>query len=201
MPRVAPSTVAAQKRSLRVLRAEFFKRKGDLRDMVDKKRAILNEVREKIRKLEAEVKEAQEEVSEEFDSGSSLFPGSSSESDSSDSPPPVPKKAAAPSPKGKSGPPKKSPDGKGAPAKKKKDESEVKERKARTCRPRIPPGEEAPNHRGSPNAEGLLYPGFDEDDRRYCPACEQLRRGFPNATRAHRPKEMPCPWAPVAGKS
>ncbi|CAE6910095.1 unnamed protein product [Symbiodinium natans] len=63
MPRVATSAVSPQKRSLRVLRAEYFKRKGDIRDIVHTKTAILNEVRDKIRKLEGEIKEAEEELS------------------------------------------------------------------------------------------------------------------------------------------
>ena len=71
----------------------------------------------------------------------------------------------------------------------------------RERRPFIPPGESAPDHRGKPNAQGELYPGFRQSDSRYCEACEQLRRGFKSATKAHRPKAGVCAWAPMAGKA
>ena len=211
MPRVVATKMMAQRRSLRVLRAEYAKRKGDLRDLVKTKKSLLSDVRGKITKLEKEVKAAGEEVSEEFDSGSSLFPGSSSESSSEETPAPARKDRPEPVTKEKprSSKPfvvRKPLSSKPIAAGKKvkpgdqEDEDKEKKGKVRQVRPLVAPGAAAPNHRGSPNAEGILYPGFVVDDPRYCEACEQLRRGFPNATRAHRPKDGPCAWAPLARK-
>ena len=86
MPRVAATSVMPQRRTLRVLRAEYAKRKGDLRDLAKTKKGLLR-ARAKITKVEQEVKAAQEELSEDFDSGSSLFTSSSSESVSEDTRP------------------------------------------------------------------------------------------------------------------
>ena len=215
MPRVSASSVAPQKRALRVLRAEFSKRKGDLRDLVKSKQAVMEEIRGKIVKLEKEVKAANEELSEEFDSGSSLFPSSESESESADSALPgaakrvrVPiskQKGAdnAPTPSfiGKPEHLKQGVDGDAVEETRKQADGKPRTVGARKARPYLPPGADAPEHRGSPNSEGVLYPGFAEGDPKRCDACEQLRRGFPRATKAHRPKEMPCPWAPLAKHS
>ena len=70
----------------------------------------------------------------------------------------------------------------------------------RERRPWIPPGEPAPDHKGKPDAHGELYPDFSKTDPRYCEACEQLRRGWKSATKAHRPKVGTCAWAPLSRK-
>ena len=68
---------------------------------------------------------------------------------------------------------------------------------ARQKRPRLSPGADAPNHNGKPNEKGELYPGLAKGDPKFCAACDQLRRGFTNATRAHRPAGGGvCEWAP-----
>ena len=199
MPRGPATSVPAQRRSLRVLRAEYLKRKGDLREMVVAKKAIMAQLRAKITKLEEEILGAHETLSQEFDSGSSLFATSDSESSSSD-------KAEAPSEtpatKAKAAPSKKTDGATGQEVKNMKEKEGKKPPKAvgREQRPRLPPGAPAPNHRGKPNSQGVLYPGFAQSDPRYCDACEQLRRGFPSATKAHRPKDGPCQWAPLAKK-
>ena len=70
----------------------------------------------------------------------------------------------------------------------------------RESQPWIQPGEPAPDHRRKPDADGELYPGFSKTDPRYCEACEQLRRGWKSATKAHRPKVGLCAWAPLSRK-
>ena len=56
--------VEAKKRNHRLLRAEFHKRKGDIRDMYRQKMRILKGVRGKITRVEAELIEAKEQLSE-----------------------------------------------------------------------------------------------------------------------------------------
>ena len=59
------------------------------------------------------------------------------------------------------------------------------EGRLRKRRPFLAPGAPALDHRGWPNSEGVYFPGFGESGPRHCAACEQLRRGFPSATKAH----------------
>ena len=59
----------AKKRNHRLLRAEFHKRKGDIRDMYQQKMRILKGVRGKITRVEAELIEAKEQLSQDFSSG------------------------------------------------------------------------------------------------------------------------------------
>ena len=181
----AKTTVGAQRQSLRTLRKDYHKRKADLRKLVKARKTAMDNIRADISNLETEIKEANEELSVDFDSGSSLFPSSDPGSSSTDS---SSKESAAKPSKGKSQPSKK-----GAVT-----EGDNKQGQRRKRRPFLAPGAPAPNHRGWPSSKGEYYPGFVEGDPRHCQACEQLRRGFPNATRAHRPKDMPCPWAPLA---
>ena len=67
-----PSTMDAKRRALRVHRAEYTKRKGDLRELFRNKVRLLHQTRRRITKLEKEIVANGEELSEEFDSGSSL---------------------------------------------------------------------------------------------------------------------------------
>ena len=177
MPKTSKATVAAQRKSLRTLRKDFLKRKADLRNIVKTKKSALVQVRADIKHLEEEIKKENEELSVEFDSGSSCFSSSDSESSSASNSSDASKKKA--SPKGKA-----------------RADGTIRKAKPRNKLPFLPPGAPAPNHRGWPNSEGVRYPGFVEDDPRHCAACEQLRRGFLSATKAHRPTDMPCPWAP-----
>lgn len=57
--------------------------------------------------------------------------------------------------------------------------------------PFLAPGEPAPNHRGKPDADGVLYPGFPKGDPRRCDACEVLRRGFSRTGKKHNDN---CRW-------
>ena len=66
-----------------------------------------------------------------------------------------------------------------------------KARRSKADFPDVPPGEPAPRHRGKANAQGELYPGYRKGDPRRCACCEQLRRGFPSATKGHR---AGCLW-------
>ncbi|CAE7231576.1 unnamed protein product [Symbiodinium natans] len=65
-------------------RAQYLKRKGDIRDMLRQKVRVLKGVRGKIQKVEEELKDAGEAPSESFSSGSSVRACSSSSSDSDD---------------------------------------------------------------------------------------------------------------------
>ena len=191
-----------------------MKRKGDLRELFRNKVRLLHQTRRRITKLEKEIVANGEELSEEFDSGSSL--GHGSDTSSSDEAPGAPlmhspsdepgSASTAPPAKALPAPPR--PKAKATPAVKKTAEKSGKEgedgkpkgRGVREYRPFIPPGEPAPNHRGKQDIHGQLCPGFVETDPRYCSACEQLRRGFNSATKPHRPKVGVCAWAPLAGK-
>ena len=213
MPGTRSQNMEAKKRNLKVLQAEFQKRKGDMRDMFKQKMRLLKGVRSKIRKVEAELVEADVELSDKFSSGSSVAVGSSSSSDSEKSDQDLPptntaniaeaatrkvtmersdkpvSKDIAPSSSEKPVPP-----SKGVDASK---DAAGGTGSARQRRPPVPPGEAAPNHYGKPNRNGDLYPGFAKGEPKFCPACDQLRRGFKNATRAHKPTDgSVCEWAP-----
>ena len=189
-PKVTKTNMATQRKALRALRKDFQKRKADLRTIVKNRKTAMTRIRADIKNLEEEIKTANEELSVEFDSGSSCFSSSDSESSSSSSKAPV--KEAVPSSKGKPQA------AQGAVPSPKGTLQEEGKRKRRRRLPFLVPGAPAPDHQGWPNSEGVYYPGFVQDDPRYCEACEQLRRGFRSATRAHRPKDMPCAWAPLA---
>ena len=205
--------VEAKKRNLRCLRAEYHKRKGDLRDMYKKKMCLLRGVRDKIRKLEADLVENDGNVSEPFSSGSSVAPCSSSSSDSDNEADNASCKATIPTPKAAAekkkvvGVDEAAPKGPASsnstkPAAHLQSSGKILDTKTASDgtskkRPRLSPGAEAPNHKGKPNLAGSLYPGFAKSDPKFCGACEQLRRGFVNATRAHRPVGGGvCEWAP-----
>ena len=64
-------------------------------------------------------------------------------------------------------------------------------RRSKEACPFILPGDPAPNHRGRPNAEGVLYPGFPKEHPLFCDACEVLRRCFNRTGKAHNPT---CAW-------
>ena len=177
----AKTTVGAQRRSLRTLRKDCHKRTADLRNLVKARKTAMDNIRADIINLEKEIKEANEELSVDFELVASSDSGSSSTDSSS-------KESAAKASKGKSQPSKK-----GAVA-----EGDNKQGQRCKRRPFLAPRAPAPNHRGWSNSKGEYYPGFVVDDPRHCPACEQLRCGFSSATKAHRPKDMPCPWAPLA---
>ena len=60
MPRIDPQVVESNKRNLRLLRADFHERQGDIRDMYRQKMRLLRGVCGKIRKIEAELIDAEE---------------------------------------------------------------------------------------------------------------------------------------------
>lgn len=215
---IMPSTGSSLRLGLGVLKAKFLQKKGALREDHKKMRKLLAAIKQK----EQELDDMEESRSSSFSSGSPLLEGSGSESEKEDSAAdsssktkgpsvPMPKGKAlvkAPPPKAEAHPPppatapvvvSKAP---GAPkaAKAAGNKGKPEGHKGRERRPFIPPGEPAPDHRGKANASGEYYPGFPQGDPRHCQACEQLRRGFWNATRPHRPKAGVCAWAPLAGK-
>ena len=78
----------------------------------------------------------------------------------------------------------------------KKAEVQATGRRSKQNFPEIPPGDDAPLHKGKPNAQGVRYPGYPKGDPTRCDSCEQLRRGFTRSSKAHRAE---CPWK-VHGK-
>ena len=98
---------------------------------------------------------------------------------------PKAKAPAASTPKAKTGPTPK------AKAQVKESQAPSSSRRSKHTFPEVPPQEEAPLHKGKPNAEGVRYPGFPKGDARRCEACEQLRRGFPSSGKKHNPE---CAW-------
>ena len=215
-----PSDGTSIRLSLGVMKAKFLQKKDTIRKDVRKLRAL----RATIKNKEEELDGMEEERSSSFSSGSPLLASesedekeevsqaSSVKKEASGTPSPAGKQplpAVASPPPPKSGAPKPSP----TPVLNKEvvvtpkvsgktsKEGPPKGKGVRERRPFISPGESAPDHRGKPNAQGELYPGFRQSDSRYCEACEQLRRGFKSATKAHRPKADVCAWAPMAGKA
>ena len=176
------SGIDACKRALRVTRAQFQRGVGDLREVIRKRSKGVKKTRGQLRKLEAKVKELGGALSEEVSDGSSVLYDTSSDSDSdmgSDDAKAEPssasdKASAAGMPKAKAVPTPK-----------------AKARRSKQSFPEVPPGENAPLHKGKPNAEGVRYPGFPKGDARRCEACEQLRRGFPSSGKKHNPD---CAW-------
>ena len=171
---------------------------GDLRDIVRKRSKCIKKSRGQLRKLEEKVKELGGTLSEDVSDYSSLLcstsseSGSSSESDNNEVAPTKPvdtactgKKTVAKTVQKESAPSSK--------AKSSGKETEVKTSGRRTKQtfPEVAPGKDAPLHKGKPNAEGVLYPGFPKGDPRRCDACEQLRRGFSRSSKAHL---KDCPW-------
>lgn len=212
-----PSTGSSIRLGLGLMKAKFLHKKGAIRTEHKKLRKLLDTIKKK----EQELDEMGEDRSSSFSSGSPVLNENTSGSEEEDvetggsyrvkgssvtqttgkevakaSPPkagtlpppsaPVPGSAATVSPKA---------------AATASTEGKPEGGKVRGRLPFIPPGEPAPNHKGRPNASGELYPGFPKQDPRYCDACEQLRRGFQNATNAHRPKAGSCPWAPITRKA
>ena len=190
------SGIDACKRALRVTRAQFQRGVGDLREVIRKRSKGVKKTRGQLRKLEAKVKELGGTLSEEVSDGSSVLCDTSSDSDSEmvSEDPKDPKEepstasdkaSAAGAPKAKAAPRPK--------AKARVNESEAPSsgRRSKQSFPDVPPGENAPLHKGKPNAEGVRYPGFPKGDARRCEACEQLRRGFPSSSKKHNP-DCPC---------
>ena len=178
--------LAAVKRSLRVARAGFNKAAGDLEAIIKRRVPKCKKRLRAVRQMEERVKELGGELSDEVSSRSSLLGSDSSDnssdsSDSSESEAQAPMEKAEAKPvaakKGKSekgdGKVVRGPASKKPPCRSKKDF------------PVIPPGEDAPNHRGKPNAEGVRYPGFHKGHPQYCKACEVLRRGFIRTGKSH----------------
>ena len=200
--------IDACKRALRVTRAQFQRGLGDLREVVRKRSKCVKKTRGHLRRLEAKLKDMGGTLSEEVSDGSSvLCDTSDSESStasednkataSSDSKGvtrdmtvdgqhlPKAKAAAAAAPKvqAKSVPK--------AKAKVAKGETPSSTRRSKHTFPEVPPGEHAPLHKGKPNAEGVLYPGYPKGHPMRCEACEQLRRGFTRSSKSHREQ---CAW-------
>ena len=73
----------------------------------------------------------------------------------------------------------------------KKAEVQATGRRSKQNFPEIPPGDDAPLHKGKPNAQSVRYPGCPKGDPMRCDSCEQLRRGFTRSSKAHRAE---CPW-------
>ena len=198
--------IDACKRALRVTRAQFRRGLGDLREIVRKRSKCVKKTRGHLRKLEAKVKDMGGALSEEVSDGSSVLCDTSSDSgsdtaseDSKGEPSSAsnngngkmelvsehmpkakaavvaaPKMQAKPAPKGKA----------------KVSEGEVPSsgRRSKQNFPEVAPGEDAPLHKGKPNAQGVLYPGFPKGHALRCEACEQLRRGFTRSSKSHRPQ-------------
>ena len=179
----------AVRRSLRVARAEFNRSTGDLKAIIDRRVPKCKKYLKKVRQLEKRAKDLRGELSDDVSSRSSLLGDSSSDdsSDSSESEAQAPTTKAEAKPvvaeEGKS----EKGDGKVVPG----SASKKPTRRSKDTFPFIAPGEYAPNHRGRPNAEGVLYPGFDKKHPQYCDACEVLRRGF---TRTGKPHRDGCVW-------
>ena len=187
------SGIDACKRALRVTRAQFQRGVGDLREVIRKRSKGVKKTRGQLRKLEAKVKELGGALSEEVSDGSSVLYDTSSDSDSdmgSDDAKAEPssasdKASAAAMPKAKAVPTPK------AKARVKESQAPSSGRRSKQSFPEVPPGENAPLHKGKPNAEGVRHPGFPKGDARRCEACEQLRRGFPSSSKKHNPD---CAW-------
>ena len=161
----AKTTVGAQRQSLRTLRKDYHKRKADLRKLVKARKTAMDNIRADISNLETEIKEANEELSVDFDSGSSLFPSSDSGSSSTDS---SSKESAAKPSKGKSQPSKK-----GAVT-----EGDNKQGQRRKRRPFLAPEHRLRTTGGGPAPEESTTRVFVEGDPRHCQACEQLAPWF-----------------------
>ena len=197
------------------MKAKWSQKKDTIRKECNKLKAM----RKTIKKKEEELDTMEEERSSSFSSGSPLLPSSGSESEKEDDSPAdkveatgsgVPPATGKPPPKAMVPPPPKSGTPQPPPAPVLKSAAAVPPKVSDTActgskpagkgvrekRPLIPPGEPAPDHNGKPDAHGELYPGFRKTDPRYCEACEQLRRGWKSATKAHRPKAGLCAWAP-----
>ena len=166
----AKTTAGAQRQSLRTLRKDYHKRKADLRKLVKARKTAMDNIRADISNLETEIKEANEELSVDFDSGSSLFPSSDSGSSSTDS---SSKESAAKPSKGKSQPSKK-----GAVT-----EGDNKQGQRRKRRPFLAPGAPAPNHRGVAQLQRRVLPGFR---RRRPAALPGMRTAAPWFSQRHK---------------
>ena len=201
--------IDACKRALRVTRAQFQRGLGDLREVVRKHSKCVKKTRGHLRRLEAKLKDMGGTLSEEVSDGSSVLCDTSSDSESSTASEdnkatassdskgvtrdmtvdgqrlPKAKAAAAAAPKvqAKSIPK--------AKAKVAKGETPSSARRSKHTFPEVPPGEHAPLHKGKPNAEGVLYPGYPKGHPMRCEACEQLRRGFTRSSKSHREQ---CAW-------
>ena len=201
--------IDACKRALRVTRAQFQRGLGDLREVVRKRSKCVKKTRGHLRRLEAKLKDMGGTLSEEVSDGSSVLCDTSSDSESSTASEdnkatassdskgvtrdmtvdgqhlPKAKAAAAAAPKveAKSVPK--------AKAKVAKGETPSSARRSKHTFPEVPPGEHAPLHKGKPNAEGVLYPGYPKGHPMRCEACEQLRRGFTRSSKSHREQ---CAW-------
>ena len=160
------SGIDACKRALRVTRAQFQRGVGDLREVIRKRSKGVKKTRGQLRKLEAKVKELGGALSEEVSDGSSVLYDTSSDSDSdmgSDDAKAEPssasdKASAAGMPKAKAVPTPK------AKARVKESQAPSSGRRSKQSFPEVPPGENAPPHKGKPNAEGVRYPSFPKGD-------------------------------------
>ena len=195
------SSLDATQRALRVARAQYSRGKGDLRELLRKRQATVKKQKTTLRQLEDKVREMDGVLSEECSSSSSLLGSSSSDSESeTDS-----ASFKGTPPKEKASPGLKPPEEEAVPQAKTKAKAKAKAppvspkeksiakapRRSKQNFPEIPPGEPAPSHKGKPNAEGVLYPGFARKDPRRCDSCEQLRRGFASSSKKHNPN---CAW-------
>ena len=195
-------SIEADKRALRVARATFQRGVGDLREVLAKQRPLLLKKKALLRKLEKKVADKGGELSEEVSSCSSLLDdsssGSSGASDHETTPVAKVKAKSKPEPVAKAKvkarelpPVKSSEEEEEASAEQDKGGAKKKARRSKADFPDVPPGEPAPRHRGKANAQGELYSGYRKGDPRRCACCEQLRRGFPSATKGHR---AGCLW-------
>ena len=188
------SDVDAVARALRVARATFSKRTGDLEATIKNRIPACKKAKKQLRKWEERLVELGGELSEEVSSQGSLLGSTSSndssESSSDDAPADAKKAEAKPAVPAR---PTESESGKHGPdsVAKPKPASKKPARRSKEEYPCIPPGEPAPHHRGKPNAQDVLYPGFPTEDPRFCDTCEVLRRGFTRTGKSHRPD---CEW-------
>ncbi|CAE7806261.1 TY4B-H [Symbiodinium sp. CCMP2592] len=197
------------KRTLRIQRAVFRKKTATLADILNKRRPKCKKAKAIVRKLEAEIKELGGELSDEVSSCDSLLGETSSESEnkdesSSDSSssstnaadevPVTTKKGAKAKPaaaKNKEEGKQSEGSGKGPPEELAEGPSKKVTRRGKDSFPVLAPGDPAPNHRGKPDAGGVLYPGFPVGHPQRCDTCEVLRRGFSRTGKKHNEN---CRW-------
>ena len=154
--------VNAVARALRVARATFARRTGDLRSMIKHRIPGCKKAKGQLRKLEARLKELGGELSEEVSSEGSLLGVTSSEEsgEASSDEAPVKKEEDDEKPEaaaeGNKGHGVAKPGGEGKP----KAASKKPARRSKEAFPFIPPGDPAPNHRGRPTPKAFFTRGF-----------------------------------------
>ena len=152
--------VDAVARALRVARATFARRTGDLRSMIKNRIPRCKKAKGQMRKLEARLVELGGELSEEVSSEDALLGATSSEESGETSSDDTPVKSKEDKEKPvvpAEGSPKEHSAAKPGGEVKPKAASKKPARRSKEAYPCIPPGDPAPNHRGRPNAEGVLY--------------------------------------------